>query len=446
MLTVPSAVEACTCLEAGPACEAFWKSSAVFRGRVDSIVRQASKPPSRIPGARRVTLTVLEAYSGVQTQTVEVTTGSGGGDCGFPFREGAEYVVYAQRGDRSGPLTVSLCSRTRELAQARDDLDYGRAIRSNAPMQARVAGDVVLESRSLTPARAPGGSTPAPGGPPRPLTNVGVRLERNGQVTRAVTSADGRFSITELPPGRYTATLELPDGVYANGWPKTIDLADARACVELHVTAFADGRVSGVVVDASGRPVVGLTVELTAPVGIDDPLGPERLRDLTDEGGRYEIVHVPAGRFVVGINTQRPREGGATEPRLFHPGVATPAGSTRVMLKAGERVELPPFTLPRDVVYITITGLVVDASGVPAAGARVYLKGQSDADYILSEPAVTDGSGRFALAAVAGRSYRLFAERPRGEGTSRRLDSSEHVPVAATPGLAPLRVVLRRVY
>src|SRR4051812_32861394 len=75
MLLVPSTVEACTCLEPGPACEAFWKSSAVFRGRVESIARQASKPPSRMPGSRRVTLTVLEAFTGVQTRTIDVTTG-----------------------------------------------------------------------------------------------------------------------------------------------------------------------------------------------------------------------------------------------------------------------------------------------------------------------------------------------------------------------------------
>src|SRR4029453_15966415 len=106
----------------------------------------------------------------------------------------------------------------------------------------------------------------------------------------------------------------------------------------------------------------------------------------------------------------------------------------------------PPFTLPKDVVYVAVTGLVVEANGAPAAEARVYLKGPSDADYILSEPAVTDASGRFTLAAVAARLYRLSAERPGGEGSSRRIDSSEQLPVAAAPGLAPLRVVLRPLY
>ena len=77
----------------------------------------------RLPASRRVTLVVLEPFSGVQKGTVEIVTGSGGGDCGFPFREGAEYVVYARRSDAGAPLSVSTCSRTREVAQAEADLD-----------------------------------------------------------------------------------------------------------------------------------------------------------------------------------------------------------------------------------------------------------------------------------------------------------------------------------
>ena len=267
----------------------------------------------------------------------------------------------------------------------------------------------------------------------------------DGQSTRVVTDAAGRFAAEGLAAGRYTASLELTDGLYAEGWPKTIELADARGCAEVRATVYTDGRVSGRVVDASGRPVAGLTVELTVPAGLDEPLGPERLRDLTDSEGRYEIGHVPAGRFVVGINTERDREGRALEPRSFHPGVASLNGATRVMLRAGERVALPDFVLPRDVVFVAVSGLVLDPGGAPAPGARVYLKGQS-ADYILSEPAVTDASGRFTLAAVAGQDYRLFAERSRDDGAGGRVDSSEQIPFTASAAAPPFKLTLRRHY
>jgi hypothetical protein len=427
--------EACSCVASGPACEDYWRVSAVFVGRVVSISRDAGKLPARAP-ARRVRFDVSEAFSGVSKGTVEVTTGAGGGDCGFPFKEGVEYLVYANGAAETGGLTAGICWRTRELARAGEDLEYARRVAAGAPVQGRISGSVMLETRSLgrAPARAP-----------RPLEGVGVRLLRDGQSTRVVTGIDGRFSAEGLTAGRYDALLELPDGVYAEGWPRTIELRDARSCAELHVAAFPDGRVSGRVIDAAGRAVPGLTIELTVPAGLDAAPGPERIRDLTDSDGRYELAHVPAGRFVVGINTQ-PAQSGEPEPRLFHPGVAVLNAATRVSLRAGERITLRDFQLPRELTYVALSGVVLDAGGSPAANARVYLKGPAEADYILSEPAITDSSGRFVLAAVPGRSYKIFAERPRGEGPGAATDSSELVAFTADAAATPFRLLLRQRY
>jgi hypothetical protein len=427
---------ACSCTTPGPACEGYWKASAVFLGRVESVSRQAGKLPSRMPGLRRVRFAVIEGFSGVRTGTIEVTTGRGGGDCGFPFRAGAEYVVYASGGEQGAPLHVSICSRTRETSAGAADLEYARAVTSGAPMAGRISGDVVVGTRSL--ARAPVGE-------PRPLAGVGVRLEREGQSTRVMTGPDGRFLAAGLPAGLYTASLELPEGLYASGWPRTIDLPDARGCAEVQATALADGRVRGRAVDASGRPVAGLTIELTQPAGLDDPAGSERLRDLTDSQGFYEIVHVPAGRFVVGINTRRGREGGTPEPRVFHPGVTSLEGATRVLLKPGERMTLDDLKFPPDLLFVQISGIVLDPDGAPAGNARVFLKGQAEGDYILSEPAIADPNGRFSLAAVAGREYRLFAERAREESPAGTA-SSEQVAFTAAMAGPPVRLTLRRRY
>jgi hypothetical protein len=89
---------------------------------------------------------------------------------------------------------------------------------------------------------------------------------------------------------------------------------------------------------------------------------------------------------------------------------------------------------------------VLDANGVPVPNALVYLKGQTEADYILSEPAVTDRSGRFTLAALAGRNYRLFAERSRDEASRVRIDSSEQLPFTATADAPPFKLTLRARY
>jgi hypothetical protein len=430
--------EACTCLENGPACEAYWKASTVFIGRVTAV----SPPQTRKPGAaflrsRRVTLEVSEAFSGVAGSTVEVTTGSGGGDCGFPFKEGLDYVVYATRPDPDAPLVVSVCSRTRVLAEASSDLAYARAVASGVPLTGTISGRVSLATRSLTP---------GVGKTTRPFAGAGVVLDLGGTTTRVVTGSDGVFAATGLAAGRYTARLDLPDGFAGEVWPKTIDLVDARGCAEVQAEAFADGRVGGQVVDAAARPIAGLTVELTVPAGLDAALGPERLRALTDAAGRYEIRRVPAGRFVIGINTQRDGQGQLIEPRLFLPGVASLASATRVRVAEGERVTVENFVVPGAFRFVSLTGVVFDASGTPAANARVYLKGPAESDYVLGEPVVTGPDGRFTLAAVAGRSYRVFAERPRDESPGGRIDSSEQATVAAGPEIPPIKLVLRRPY
>ena len=48
-------------------------------------------------------------------------TGVGGGDCGFSFRAGQTYLVYAT--GRREALHTSICSRTRPLEEATEDLE-----------------------------------------------------------------------------------------------------------------------------------------------------------------------------------------------------------------------------------------------------------------------------------------------------------------------------------
>jgi hypothetical protein len=191
---------------------------------------------------------------------------------------------------------------------------------------------------------------------------------------------------------------------------------------------------------------VGLTVDLTVPAGLEQLPGPERIRALTDHDGRYELVHVPPGRFILGINMMRDRDGGFPHPPVFYPGVEQLADAQRIALAPGQRTEMNDFVLPSDLGYVQISGSVVEADGAPAAGARVYLKGPEETDYVLSEPAVADRDGRFVLAALGGRKYRLFAERTRGEGASSRIDSSEQLPLTADENGSPVRLTLRRRY
>ena len=132
------ACEACSCaLQRSPRI-ARDASVAVFSGRVVALFNQLVRPldttPSGIerrdadvaywfkaPKRLRVTIEVSEVWKGDVTANTEVYTASECCVCGFPFELGKEYLIYAYRGS-SGQLAVSLCSRTRALSDAAEDI------------------------------------------------------------------------------------------------------------------------------------------------------------------------------------------------------------------------------------------------------------------------------------------------------------------------------------
>jgi carboxypeptidase family protein len=438
LVAAERSASACECVATGQACSDYWKASAVFLGRVDSVTRDAAKPGARTWPLKRVVFTVIESYRGVTTTSVRVETGAGGGDCGYPFQEGRTYLVYAASRDGGGVLTTSICSRTRPAEDADADVGYARAVASGHGPVSRIVGDIRKGTRTLGGPSNPDGE---------PLAGVEVRFQRDGVLTaRATTDEHGSFVLEGLPPGRYAVSLALEDHYYADLFSRVVELPAPQSCAAVDAAVYSNGRVAGRVVDAAGRPVAGLTVDLATAAGIDRPSTPDRVRALTDRSGRYELTRVPPGRFVVGINTQRDRNGGFPQPRVLFPGVDLPARASRITVEAGERIELPDFVLPPALSYVAIQGLVTDADGAPAVGARVFLKGPAEMDYILSEAVLTGADGAFVLAALSGREYRVFAERTRDDDENGPVDSSEQALVTAMTGAPPLTLKLRRRY
>ncbi|HSC28273.1 MAG TPA: carboxypeptidase regulatory-like domain-containing protein [Vicinamibacterales bacterium] len=396
------------------------------------MVEATPATPSAAP-ARLVRFTVLEAFRGVRSSEVEISTGRGGADCGYRFRPGVEYVVYAVRRGDSQRLAVSSCSRTRPADDAAADLSYARAIASGAQPAGRVSGQVVLARRRLDGGRVP---------PPRPLKGITVALDGGGRTLRASSDSFGAFEFDDLAAGSYTVDVELPDGYYVVDCPRQIQLPDERGCLDVGIAAYDDGRVTGRVVDERSRPIAGLTVDLTLAGRLNARAA--RMQTVTRADGSYQFSRVPPGRYVIGINTQSTAT--ASEPRVFHPGVRYLAAATVVSLAGGERRTLSDLVMPAGVQFVAIAGIVLDPDGYFAADARVFLAGPDSGDPVLASPVVTDGSGRFTIAAPAGREYRVFAERTRPGGPGSHVDSSDPVRIRAVRDALPLRLALELRY
>jgi len=401
-------------------CEAYWAADAVFAGRVTAV--------RRIGTARLVSLTVVEGFRGVAESSVDALMDTSASPCRVAFKVGGEYVVYATR-SAGGGLSV-VCSRTRDVEDAGADLSYARDIRGGKPAPGFVGGRVLVHPLNLSG---------KPAGPPTPAAGITVTIARNTVSETAVTDAGGEFRVPIQAPGSYRVTVGVPQRFYSGDPEAVVAITDPRGCANVSAMLHDDGHVAGRVLDAKGMPVAGLTIE----VGVASARG---VRAVTDRNGGYEVSKLPAGRYTLSIPPAPASASGMRPMRVFHPGVDVPARATIVNLTAGQRSVLPDLRLPAQQEYAAISGVVLDATGGPAEGARIYLKGASEGERIVSEPVIADFMGRFIIAARVGGDYILFGERPRPGERPGRVDSTDPLPLTAAPNMKSVRLSLQRRY
>lgn len=134
LLLASSSVRACTCDMPAPGMklrqaveQARQKSKAVFVGEVIEVI---SKPDVFY---LQVRIRIEHAWKNVRANELMLQTGRGGGDCGYPFKVGERYLVYAY-GSSDRTLGTNICQRTRKLIDAGDDLRLlgkGRSLKRN---------------------------------------------------------------------------------------------------------------------------------------------------------------------------------------------------------------------------------------------------------------------------------------------------------------------------
>ena len=114
----PSPCLGCNCLPLGSALEQLERQDAVFSGSVIEIIMVEDELLS-------IKFDVIDVWKGVEGKEITVYTGSHDGICGYNFQMNKDYLVYANwnnEAKRLGIIGVSLCSRTRLLIEASEDL------------------------------------------------------------------------------------------------------------------------------------------------------------------------------------------------------------------------------------------------------------------------------------------------------------------------------------
>jgi hypothetical protein len=221
-MVAPQAARACDCVNAGLPCKAFGNTPAIFAGRVAKITATSS-------GYHQVTFYVTQDYRGLNMneKIVDVLTGMGGGDCGYEFKQGVSYLVYALNGTptmgEAGKLFATICTRTRPLSEAKDDIEY--LTKKDDPARgAGIEGDIYALARDAKNVTTVTG----------PLAGITVVISGVAVRKTVVTRKDGHFQIWGLDPGSYRVSPTLPGDYLKTA--QTVKLA-ALTCEEVHFLA-----------------------------------------------------------------------------------------------------------------------------------------------------------------------------------------------------------------
>jgi len=271
---------------------------------------------------------------------------------------------FAQSTDVNGVVTFRSLPRNYRLGLAIADERFARLSPRN---------EIHLSSAALTraePIRLQPGAvisgriTIGPGGKPVAGIKVGAQGMGPGEGWGdAVSSADGEYRITQLPPGAYNVAVSLKDAV-ARSWTARahegvyVQEGEHRDGIDFALIAGAVIR-GRVVAEDNGEPIPDVSIGVYGPAHPESGAWVQGTQ--TGPDGAY-LHRVPEGKQHLYISM-------ATPP----PGFLMPANRSRdLTVRDGETVTVD-FKLPRGARIKPVRGRVVGPDGSAVAGAEVVL-------------------------------------------------------------------------
>jgi Carboxypeptidase regulatory-like domain len=307
------------------------------------------------------------------------------------FKHGERYLVYTYTNSQNNKLYTSICSRTRTLSNADEDLQYIRGLSSAKP-GALIYGEVRRYRHEAK-------------GRSQETAMEGIKINIDGEQGQVETRTDlkGQFSVSGLPGGAYKIKISLPIGLMSHQAEREIKVAD-RGCALVHFGVVSDGRLSGKVLDLSGQPIS------KAEISLCDPEEKRYRRSLntvySDADGLYEFKAIPPGRYVLGVRYDGLTSQNRPFPHIYYPGVENLDQATIVNIGDGERVEKFDLILPPPPAERSIEGVVVWSDGKPVPNARIEY---SQFNVAIGYGTNPDREGRFSFKVYDGLKIQIRA-------------------------------------
>ena len=180
-----------------------------------------------------VEIEIEEAYLGVSGKTVTVRTAMNGAACGYHFVKGESYVVFASKTPIG--LHVSLCSHTRPVKEAADDIAYLRSLPS-LPKTGLIEGtywrythdpNFKPKVRASLMDHQPAeqlyqAMVPVPG------ATVIVR-SNDGEEHQTTVNQDGNWQVEGLRPGGYVIQAPVEERMFLDYFRDKVTIAERDA-------------------------------------------------------------------------------------------------------------------------------------------------------------------------------------------------------------------------
>jgi hypothetical protein len=169
---------------------------------------------------------------------------------------------------------------------------------------------------------------------PTPVANLKIvaKSVSDGAEYGAVTNRNGHFEF-ELPKGSYDVNVDTERGLReAEGViPRGNPYVREKGCVNTDFTLLTDGRLSGRVTTADGKPASFVKVSII-PIA---PVHPQ-FTVSADKDGRFEAAGRQPGQYIIGVGLLAPFDSAEWKSRVYYPGVPTQEAAKIIELGDGE--------------------------------------------------------------------------------------------------------------
>jgi hypothetical protein len=404
----------CSCYEYNvPVCAAYWRADAVFAGQLIDITPVEKKSENEVSTVM-LHFIVEQPFRGLEGDRVDVET-LHGSSCDMTFEKGERYLIYASREPDSNQLFAGPCTRTTELKNADNDLDYFRSVTQQGAKET-ILGRLVSNTYE-------------------PLPGLKVIVQSGDEKVEAKTDTNGDFSVPVPGPGKYTVKAFIPFAAaimaYSEDDQGKLVSTDALTTFEYEVQVgkqqcqyrqidtfkidlHATGEVSGNVLNASGRSISPGHVYL---VNAADPKDIQM--KMLEENGSFKFEGVAVGEYYLVLNPRNgaPDENDAPYPRTYYPNAAETSAATKIVVTEGAKLENLTLRVGQPWKARVVSGRVVCQDGVSLEDVRIALY---DGDrYIRSFK--LDDKGRFNFKVFGDFKYTILADTWEGQGRSERV-------------------------